>query len=59
MVVPKRHVIEIGLSSDELHELQQLKMSYINQTYEFIIEPTAKLKTIPEHFHLHLVVPLE
>ena len=56
MVVPKRHVKEDELSQEEWMEYNQLKHSYINDNYEFIIEPTNRKKSIPAHFHIHLIV---
>lgn len=56
MIVPKRHVKENDLSEEEGKEYGEIKATYIESNYEFILEPTLKLKTIPEHFHLHLIV---
>src|SRR3989344_1623205 len=56
MVVPKRHVKEDELSQEEWMEYNQLKHSYINDNYEFIIEATNRRKSIPAHFHIHLIV---
>src|SRR3989344_6742388 len=49
MVVLKRHVKEDELSQEEWMEYNQLKHSYINDNYEFIIEPTNRKKSIPAH----------
>jgi hypothetical protein len=56
MVVPLRHVRESELTPEELQELLAIKHEYINAHYEYILEATHKKKTIPAHFHLHLVV---
>ena len=56
MIVSKRHTDESGLSESEKQELFELKGAYINDHYEDIIESTIHQKTIPEHFHLHLIV---
>ena len=56
MIVPKRHVKESNLSEEEKKEYGEIKATYVENEYEFIMEPTLKLKSIPEHFHLHLVV---
>lgn len=59
MIVPIRHVTEEGLSVDELYELKKLKDTVLNEDYEYIIEATHKTKSIPSHFHLHLIVVKE
>ncbi|MBI2889033.1 MAG: hypothetical protein HYY10_03880 [Candidatus Liptonbacteria bacterium] len=56
MIVPLRHMSESELSPEETEELRELKSSYLNEHYEFIIEPVQRKKTIPNHFHLHLIV---
>jgi len=59
MLVPLRHVAEGELTEDEKHELFDLKPTYLNDEYQFIIEATHKTKSIPSHFHLHLIVAKE
>ncbi|MEI6864218.1 MAG: hypothetical protein WCK46_02540 [Candidatus Adlerbacteria bacterium] len=56
MIVPLRHSIEDDLTVEELKELHEIKNSYIQKEYEFIIEATYKVKSIPAHFHLHLLI---
>ena len=56
MIVPRRHVKEHSLSREERTEYAVIKTTYVENNYEFIIEPTVKLKSIPEHFHLHVIV---
>lgn len=55
MVVPLRHVDEDGLTEEESIEYQALKRTRL-QDYEYIIEASSKNKSIPAHFHLHLLV---
>jgi len=55
MVVPLRHITEHELTAEELEELREIKHSYINDTYDYVIEAVYKKKSIPKHFHLHLV----
>lgn len=55
MLVPKRHVTEDELSEDEKRELREIKRTELHD-YQFIIEPTPNVKSIPAHFHLHLIV---
>lgn len=56
MIYPKRHVAEKDLNEEEINELAHLKGTYLNERYQFIIEPLPKHKSIPNHFHIHLVV---
>lgn len=57
MIVPRRHVTETELTAEEMQELLAIKHDFINhQEYDWIIEATTKKKSIPAHFHLHLIV---
>lgn len=56
MVIPKRHVTETGLSLSEKKELARIKKEYFHKNYDFVIEAMEKRKSIPGHFHLHLIV---
>lgn len=55
MIVPLRHVTEDKLSEKERTELTAVKRDYL-QRYDYFIEATSKTKSIPEHFHIHLLV---
>jgi len=55
MIIPKRHIDEVGLINEEKKELIELKKTYIGENYHFIIEATTGIKSIPKHFHLHLI----
>jgi hypothetical protein len=59
MVVPLRHVAEEGLNEEELAEFKEIKEKVLHTEYEYIIEATFKKKSIPAHFHLHLLVAKE
>jgi len=55
MLVPKRHTKEAGLTDEERRELLEIKEGeYIAENYNFILEATVGVKSIPAHFHLHL-----
>lgn len=54
MVVPLRHTSEGELSAEEWAEYGTIKQSHL-QEYDYILEATVKKKSIPAHFHLHLV----
>lgn len=55
MLVPTRHVTESELSAVEREELAVIKATYAMQ-FDYIMEGTARTKSIPQHFHLHLIV---
>ena len=55
MIVPLRHISELGLTEEERKELIDIKHSYINERYRYTMEAAHKNKSIPEHFHLHLI----
>lgn len=59
MLVPKRHVRESELTPEELSEFITLKNSVLNGRYDYFLEATDLTKTIPGHYHLHLVVVKE
>lgn len=57
MLVPLRHVDENSLNQKELDEFKEIKNNFIKDSkYHYIIEANSKLKSIPEHFHLHLII---
>ncbi len=53
MILPKRHTAE--LSKSEQKEYEEIKETYMQPTYEFFIEPVNRQRSIPEHWHLHLI----
>lgn len=59
MLIPKRHIIEHELSDAEKEELLLIKHTHVNETYVFVLEALPQYKSIPSHFHLHLVIPKE
>jgi len=56
MIIPKRHISEDKLSKQELKELLEIKELKLHGEYDYIIEATMRRKSIPAHFHLHLIV---
>ena len=56
MIVPVRHVTEQNLTSEEREELEKIREEYIHPNYDYILEGTQKTKTVPAHYHLHLIV---
>lgn len=54
MIVPIRHCVEEELTQEELTEYASIKKSIL-QEYDFLMEATTKVKSIPEHFHIHLL----
>ena len=57
LIIPKRHVAYDKLNRKEKSELEKLKLGYINNHYGIIAEATHRKKSIPDHFHLHLITP--
>ena len=56
MLLPIRHVTEEQFTPEEITELLMIKRSTVAEEYEWIIEASPKKKSIPSHFHLHLIV---
>lgn len=56
LLVLKRHASHKELSAEELREIDAIRASYIEPTYEWIVEPTHHNKSIPSHAHLHLII---
>ena len=54
MLVPKRHVVESGLTPEEIQELFAIKQDGRLQEYDYLLEAVRKSR--PTHFHLHLLV---
>ena len=54
MIVPRRHISEDELNKKELDEFKKIKKKHIVKNYDYISEGMAK--SIPNHFHLHLIV---
>lgn len=56
MIVPLRHIQESELTNEELKEFSEIKLNVLNQSYDYTLEASTKNKSIPAHYHLHLVV---
>lgn len=56
MLVSKRHVTEGEITQEEWLEYNKIKHGYVAEKYEIVMEGTQKLKSIPDHFHVHLLV---
>ncbi len=55
MVVPIEHKTEDLITQEEWSEYQTIKRGFIDKNYDHLIESTTKRKTIPNHFHIHLI----
>ncbi len=56
MLVPLRHVVESEFTPAEAEELRKIKHEMIQSPeYDFVMEITEPHKTIPPHFHMHLI----
>ncbi len=57
MLLPLRHATESELTDEEREEFMQIKYSdELQGKYDNFIESTHRTRTIPPHFHLHLLV---
>ncbi len=56
IIIPKRHVTYEKLNGVEKKEFNLIKSTYIEKEYQLIMEATNKRKSIPEHFHIQLIV---
>lgn len=54
MIVPLRHIQEADIAPEEWAEFKAIKANDLG-AYEYIIETTNHIKSIPTHFHLHLI----
>ncbi len=53
MLVPLRHTAE--LNEEEKAEFELIKNSYVNEHYRYLLEATNRTKSIPNHFHIHMI----
>lgn len=56
MIIPERHAVYPELTAAEKNELEKIKANYINKNYGVMAEATHRKKSIPDHYHLHLIV---
>jgi diadenosine tetraphosphate (Ap4A) HIT family hydrolase len=56
MVVPKRHTDGEDVTPEEIAKLLELRRHYLNDNYQYIFEALSNAKTIPAHFHLHVMI---
>ncbi len=54
MLVPFRHVTESELTDQERNEFVEIKQNYL-EDYDFLIEAAEKKRSVPKHFHIHLI----
>ena len=59
MLCIKRHVDENQITNEEWRELKTIKNSKDLERYTFIFETLPHRKSIPNHFHLHLIEALD
>ena len=56
ILIPKRHATQDKLTASEKRELEKLKVGYVNTNYGVLAEATHRKRSIPDHYHLHLIV---
>lgn len=56
MIVPLRHTVEAEFTDGEIEELRKIKHEImLSPEYDFVMEITEPHKTIPPHFHMHII----
>jgi hypothetical protein len=55
MIIPKRHITYKELTDDEKKEFDVIKFADM-ENYDLSAEARTKNKSIPNHFHIHLIV---
>ncbi len=56
MLVPLRHVVEADFTPEEVVELRTIKHDILTSPeFDMVIEIDEFYKTIPSHFHLHVI----
>jgi hypothetical protein len=58
LIVPIAHAVENDVASAAWEELRRIKAEEFGG-YDYILEPTGTQRSIPGHFHLHLVALLD
>lgn len=56
LMIPKRHAVYKELNEEEKKELDSIKLNYMEDKYEIIVEALPHIMSIPDHFHAHLIV---
>ncbi len=56
IIISSRHVVYDKLNKAEKKELDLIKSTYIQIKYQMFMEATKKRQSVPEHFHIHLIV---
>lgn len=55
ILVPLRHVRSEEITQEEWLEFNEIKNAYVSENYEWLIESVARKRSIPDHYHMHLV----
>jgi diadenosine tetraphosphate (Ap4A) HIT family hydrolase len=56
MILPIRHSEESEITAEEWAEYQEIKAKVLHDKYEYFIEAVNRKKSVPAHFHIHLIV---
>lgn len=58
MIITKREIALDWqlLSKEEKEELNEIKETYLKQKYDVFWENFPSVQTVPQHFHIHLIV---
>lgn len=57
LIMTKHHKTESEITTEEWDEFLELRNTYINDNYAFLTEALPNAKSVPGHFHLHLIIP--
>lgn len=55
MIIPLRHIKEDELTEEEVLELQNIKKDFINNEYNYSAETLGRYRSLPNHYHIHLM----
>lgn len=56
MLITKEHKPETEVTEEEFREFARIKTGDLNAEYDYLVEPMARKRSIPEHIHYHLIV---
>ncbi len=55
MIVPIRHAREDEVTFEEWNELNSIKLNSLYKQYDYTIQATPRVQSVPSHYHLHLL----
>jgi hypothetical protein len=55
MITTIRHAPESDVTEEEWLEFAEIKLNFLYKEYEYVMQATPKVQSIPGHYHLHLL----